>query len=219
MNAERLLREIIALLADREKGHSLRITRRAMTASSQAVRSSSVAANGDHSSRMSGTSIVSRLAVSRVSISIWSWGRKATILVRISPSAVATWTVWPSVHSRGAAGERSGVEGEDRLEPVDANLAERERGHILPDVLLDNEGRVERETPLDEVIQQSGQDDLRDVEQEVGILSEPGTAAKHECQSANQCVTDRAGVERLGQDATARTESSGKRSGSAHDVR
>ena len=74
-----------------------------MTASSHAVRSASVAANGDHSSRIRETSIVSRLAVTRVSMSTWSCGRKATILVRISPSAVATRTVWPSVHSRGVA--------------------------------------------------------------------------------------------------------------------
>ena len=63
----------------------------------------SAAANGDHSARMSGTSIVSRLAVSKVSISTWSWGRKATILVRISPSAVTTWIGWPSDHFKVSA--------------------------------------------------------------------------------------------------------------------
>ena len=45
--------------------HSRRTTRRSMTASSHAVRSTSVAANGAHSSRIIGTSIVSRLAVTR----------------------------------------------------------------------------------------------------------------------------------------------------------
>src|SRR5271157_4080079 len=53
-------------------------------------------------------------------------------------------------------GECSGVEGENRLEPVDSNTAERKRGHMLSDVLLDDDRWVERAASLDEVGQQSG---------------------------------------------------------------
>ena len=57
---------------DRGRSSLRRRTRLAMTASSQAVRSASVAANGADSSRMRSASIVSRLAVRRVSMSTWS---------------------------------------------------------------------------------------------------------------------------------------------------
>ena len=36
------------------------------------------------------------------------------------------------------------------------------------------------QSPLDEVVQQAGQRDLRHIEQEVDILGESGTTAKHE---------------------------------------
>ena len=70
---------------------------------------------------------------------------------------------------------------------------------MLPNVLLDDDRRVERETPFDQVVEQAGQDDLRDIEQEVDILGESGTAAQHERQSADERVADRPGVERLGE--------------------
>src|SRR5208337_672953 len=94
-------------------------------------------------------------------------------------------------------GECSGVQGENWLEPVDSNTAERERGHMLSDELLDDDRRVERAAPLDEVVQQSGQDNLRNFQQKIDILGEPGTAAKHECQPADERIADRSGVERL----------------------
>ena len=51
-------------------------------------------------------------------MSAWSWGRKATILVRISPSAVATRTEMAFRPFQGlGVGERAGVQGQDWLEP------------------------------------------------------------------------------------------------------
>ncbi len=65
--------------------------------------------------------------------------------------------------------------------------------------MLDDDRRVERAAPLDEVVQQSWQDDLRNFEQEVDILGESGATAKHERQSADERIANRSGVERLGQ--------------------
>ena len=57
----------------------------------------------------------------------------------------------------------------------------------------------ESESSFHEVAQQFRQDILRNFEQEVDVLGEPGTAAKHERESADERVTDRSGVERLRQ--------------------
>ena len=44
-------------------------------------------------------------------------------------------------------GERSGVEGENWLEPVDSHLSEPESGHVLWTIFLDDDRRVERAIP------------------------------------------------------------------------
>ena len=45
----------------------------------------------------------------------------------------------------------------------------------------------------------SPEDDLRNFEQEVDILGESGTTAKHDRLSADERIANRSGVERLGQ--------------------
>ncbi len=70
---------------------------------------------------------------------------------------------------------------------------------MLSDELLDDDRWVERAASLHEVVQQSRQDDLRNFEQEVDVLGESGTAAKHVRQTADERVADPAGVERLSQ--------------------
>lgn len=96
-----------------------------------------------------------------------------------------------------AVGECPGVEGKDGLEPIDPNTAVRERRDILPDVLRDNDRRIDRETASDEVIKQGRQYDLRHVDQEGDILGVPRAPARHECQTAHEGIANRASVERL----------------------
>ena len=57
---------------------------------------------------------------------------------------------------RRGVGECPRVEGEDRLQPVDSNIAEWERGDMLPNELFDDGDGVERETPFYQIVQQYG---------------------------------------------------------------
>ncbi|MBV8312481.1 MAG: hypothetical protein JO344_19025, partial [Planctomycetaceae bacterium] len=56
-----------------------------------------------------------------------------------------------------------------------------------------------RESPLDEVIEQAGQRDLRHIEQEVDVLGESGAPAHHSRKPADERVPDRPGSECLGE--------------------
>lgn len=49
--------------------------------------------------------------------------------------------------------------------------------HVMPDELLDDRLAVERESTIHELIEQAGQGDLRNVEQNVDVLSETRPAA------------------------------------------
>ena len=96
---------------------------RLMVSSSQAVRASSPTETADHSRRMSSTSISFRLAMSSVLMSAWSCGRKETILVKISPSAVATRisTAVRQVKHAAVVSSTVAYKRDDRLHPVDSH--------------------------------------------------------------------------------------------------
>jgi hypothetical protein len=69
---------------------------------------------------------------------------------------------------------------------------------VLTDIRGDDHHRVEREAPLDQVVEQAGQVDLRDVDQEVDVLGGSLASSQGGRQPADERMADRSGRERLG---------------------
>ena len=112
--------------------HSRRTTRRAMAASSHAVRSGSVAAKGDHSSRMRSTSIVIAVGGQQGLDVDLVLGPEGDHLGEDQPLGRGHADRMALRPFQGlGVGERAGVEGQDRLEPVDPDRSEREGGDVL----------------------------------------------------------------------------------------
>ena len=131
-------------------------------------------------------------------MSMRSWGRKATILVRIRPSAVATRTEWPWVQASVCASASAGVKGKYRFNPVDTDVAEGEGGEVVSHILLDHDRRVQRAAACQKVIEQPRQYKLWHIEQKVDVLGESGPAAHGSRKSADECMADRPRSESVG---------------------
>lgn len=70
---------------------------------------------------------------------------------------------------------------------------------MILNVFLDDDNRVQRETPYQEVVEQPREHDLRDIEQEINVFREPDSTTHERRQSSAQRMPDRSGGEGLGE--------------------
>jgi hypothetical protein len=90
-----------------------------------------------------------------------------------------------------------GVEGKHGLQPVVSNHPEAKSRHVMLDVLSNDGVAVERKPAVLKLVEESGQRDLRDVDQYVDVLREPRPTSEDGRQPAEHRVSDAPRIEHL----------------------